>query len=338
MEKILLFKIWAIGDTLMTTPFVRQIKKNRPDVEIDYMIWKKSSSVLQNNQYINEIITFDESTFSDKKIFSLLWFFFKILKLRNKYSSVIIFDKHRIFSFFFKLAWFKKRIWFDRAGKEWKHLTDKIYRDASRRETEYNLDLLKLFSIEPDYNDQKYDFNIQASNESIDSTINTLKSTGKKIIWISTWGWNAITNQIHGGNDCRRRSLDNRKSLTENLLSQDYIVLLLWAPSDRILDISNPNFHNLLWKYSISDSIYIISKLDKIICHESWFMHLVWCTQTPMIALAWPTNPHRLYPYKHPWNILWKETKECYDIYGSFDACTGNEINKITVDDVLNVL
>lgn len=338
MKNILLFKIGAIGDVLMTTPFVRQLKKQKSDITIDYMIWSKSAIVLKSNSYIHKLISFDESSFSSKNIFALWSFFLRIRKIKSQYDAVVIFDKHRIFSFMFKIAWYKKRIWFDRAGKDWKFLTDKILWNASQREVEYNLDLLKLLSYKPDYNDQNYDIDIESHNKQLDDLIKRLKTPGKKIIWISTWWGNSITHNIHGSKDCRRWSLDNRTNLTQKLLDQWYIVLLLWAISDRSLIINHSNFYNLLWKYTLAQSIYLIGKLDKIICHESGFMHLVGCTHTPVILLAWPTNPHRLYPYKHPWSILWKETKECYDLYGSYSSCKGNEIDKIKIQDILNCL
>jgi len=40
--KILLFKLGAIGDTLMTTPLVRQLRKNFPSAVIDYYIGRSS--------------------------------------------------------------------------------------------------------------------------------------------------------------------------------------------------------------------------------------------------------------------------------------------------------
>lgn len=336
MKHILLFKIGAIGDVLMTTPCVRQLKKQFPDISIDYMVGKKTKDILSNNPYIHDIIAFDESVFSSKNILALLSFFRKIRKMRKHYDAVVVFDKHRIFGLLFALAGYKQRIWFDRVWKDGRFLTRKIYRDASKREVEYNLDLLELLWWSPDHEDQSYEIHI-AHHKHIDDLIKRLKSTGKKLIWISTWWGNAITNAVHGNTDCRRRSLDNRHSLAHKLLEQWYAVLLLWSSSDRKLDISHQDFYDFRGKYTLSESIALIGKLDKVICHESGFMHLVWCTLTPMIVLAWPTNPHRLYPYHHPWTILWKMKTECYDLYGSFKSCTGKEIDKIIVNDVLDV-
>ena len=68
-------------------------------------------------------------------------------------------------------------------------------------------------------------------------------------------------------------------------------------------------------------------------------MHFGAVAGTPVIALAGPTNPARLYPYKtrtekYPGERIRKMNFECYDAYGSFAQCSGSEMNAISVDDV----
>gem|GEM_PF-5134029 len=76
-----------------------------------------------------------------------------------------------------------------------------------------------------------------------------------------------------------------------------------------------------------------------LICQESGFMHFGAAAGTPVIALAGPTDPSRLYPYKtrtekYPGERIRKMEFECYDAYGSFAACSGEEMNMIEVDEV----
>lgn len=352
--KILLFKLWAIGDVIMTTPFLRQLKSSlSKQSKISYMVWSKSSSILSWNSDLDEIIEFDENIFSGKKLVSLIKLIFTLRKLSKQYDKIVLLDKHGIFWLVALLAGFKSRIWFDRLWKEGKYLTDKIYYDASRREVEYYLELLPLFWIEPNYSSQQYNIldwvflnrwtvdsklDIFIKNKSqIDDLILNLKKSWKKLLWVSTWWWNQITNQIHKNKDCRWWNINNWTKLVDNL-TQDNIVLSLWSNSDRKLFITNNNFINLLWNYSLLETIYIISKLDLLICQESWFSHFWWCTNTPIIPLAWPTNPSRFFPLNHSWEYIWKCDIECYDCFWSFDKCTWDEIDRISVEDVLEVI
>ena len=89
----------------------------------------------------------------------------------------------------------------------------------------------------------------------------------------------------------------------------------------------------------MKETISALSKVNVLICQESGFMHFGAVAGTPVIALAGPTNPARLYPYKtrtekYPGERIRKMSFECYDEYGSFAQCSGNEMNMIEVNDV----
>ncbi len=58
--KILIFKIGAIGDVLLTTPSIKKIKENFPESEIHYFVGPKASAILKNNPFIDKIIIFEE--------------------------------------------------------------------------------------------------------------------------------------------------------------------------------------------------------------------------------------------------------------------------------------
>ena len=263
--------------------------------------------------------------------------------MKRYYDAVVIFDKHRIFGLLFKLAGYKKRIWFNRAWKDGKFLNYKIYRNASKREVEYNLDLLTLLWWSPDYDDQTYDMNIPDYVVGRDKKIHKMRTISKKIVCISTWWGNPITKVFHKDKDCRRWSIKNREKLAKEFLDRWYVVLLLWSATDRQLNIHHILFHNLCGQTKLLETAYLISKSDLLITSDNGLMHVGWCTKTKILALFWPTDPYHKYPYitsktHHPIWWIRKETKECYDIYGSYKTCTGQEINKITVQDVLDCL
>jgi ADP-heptose:LPS heptosyltransferase len=150
-----------------------------------------------------------------------------------------------------------------------------------------------------------------------------------------------VTNKIHGNKDCRRWDMKNRTELSNELIKKWYVVLLLWINSDRELHINNNNFYNLLGKYNIIETIYLINNIDFLVTCDNGIMHFGWCTETKIVALFWPTDPRYKFPFinkntNQPIGWIWKEERQCYDCYGRYDKCNGNEINKITVRDVLN--
>jgi len=359
--KILLFKIWAIWDIVETTPLIKQLRENFKNAQIDYLVGDRCKSILIWNKNLNNIFTLQESIFAKRNIIKWIRLILDLRKKSKVYDYIIILDKHWIFNLTGFLWWFKNRFWFNRLWKEWKFLTKSIYIDWQKRRIEEYLDILKLFWKNPNYNQQHTEifwniFNKIKNNEKltseeknllnkhiknkyeIDKLIKKLRKKGK-IIGISTWWWNPLTPT----KDCRWWNIKKWGKLTNKLLKQWYNIVLIWSKFDRNLNINTWNFYNLLWKYPLLESIYLISQLDLVICQDSGIMHFAWAVDTPLIALFWPTNPYKIFPYDREGNFtkiwrIWKEKKECYDVYGSYNKCTWKEIDKIEVEDVLKLI
>ncbi len=343
MQSILFFKIGAIGDVLMTTPLVRQTKNS--GAKVGYLVGKRSAVVLQGNKTIDELATFYEEIFekkSLKNIFLMIGLIYKLRQLRThfNYKTIVILDRHRIFGLLAKLAGFKKRVGLDRLGVDGKHLTHKLYRDKEGREAEHYVSLGEYLGFKPNLDDQMYEYKNIVS-EKVNHAFTELRFQRRKKVGIALGGGNQISKSIHGGADCRRWPLEKREQLITRLLDAGYDVVAFGWPTDRKLPITRNGYHDLTAKFSLKETISAISKMDLLICQESGFMHFGAVAGTPVIALAGPTNPERLYPYKtrtekYPGEWIRKMSFECYDAYGSYDQCTGDEMNAINVEEVYN--
>lgn len=60
-KKILVIKLRHIGDVLLTTPVFKALKENFPDSFVATLVNKGTEDVLENNPYLDEIITYDRS-------------------------------------------------------------------------------------------------------------------------------------------------------------------------------------------------------------------------------------------------------------------------------------
>src|SRR3990167_7324107 len=105
IKKILVIKCRALGDVLLSTPVFTNLK-NYFHAEIDAFIYSDSLEILKNNQYINNIISYDLSIKKlnfFKKIVKEIKF---ILKVRKKNYDLIINltegDRGDILAFFSK--------------------------------------------------------------------------------------------------------------------------------------------------------------------------------------------------------------------------------------------
>jgi ADP-heptose:LPS heptosyltransferase len=58
--KILIIRLSSIGDILLSTPFLRQIKLKVTNAEIDYVVKKQYADLLRFNPNIDNLIEFDD--------------------------------------------------------------------------------------------------------------------------------------------------------------------------------------------------------------------------------------------------------------------------------------
>ena len=84
--KILILRLSSIGDILLTTPFIRQVRSKFPKAEIIYIVKKQFADLLRFNPHIDRLIEFD-TTGKLKGLYALN------LKMQNeKYD--LVFDLH----------------------------------------------------------------------------------------------------------------------------------------------------------------------------------------------------------------------------------------------------
>lgn len=60
MKKVLIIRFSSIGDIVLTTPVIRCIKTQVPDVTLHYLTKAKFKSVLEQNPYIDKLITIEK--------------------------------------------------------------------------------------------------------------------------------------------------------------------------------------------------------------------------------------------------------------------------------------
>lgn len=57
-KKILIIRFSAVGDIVLTSPVIRAIKEQIPNVEVHYLVKKEYASIIEVNPYVDKIHTF----------------------------------------------------------------------------------------------------------------------------------------------------------------------------------------------------------------------------------------------------------------------------------------
>lgn len=102
IQHLLLFKIGAIGDVLLTTPLIRSLRQQFPDATIDYTTGEHSAPALANNPHLNNVISFEDEIIQQRNILKLLRLASDIR--RRNYDAIFILDPswqvHALAAFF----------------------------------------------------------------------------------------------------------------------------------------------------------------------------------------------------------------------------------------------
>jgi ADP-heptose:LPS heptosyltransferase len=311
-DKILIFKLGLLGDVLMTTPFVRQLRRIFPHAEIQYWVGGSYRAALEGNHHLSSIVDFDERLFFqyDLRAAFQLW-----RKLRKERFEIGFFlGKHWIFNAFSASLGIPRRIGFARESISRLFLTDATcYRDL-RHEVYYYLDLLR-FVGDPDYADVKMDVSVaRSADERVEIDLDEI-------------GFRSFVAVINsGGNNAGETQFARRLPVNffENLvfaLSKKQPVALLGNAADRehYAKFSFPeNVKNLAGKLTFQESLAVMKRAARVFSTDCGGMHMAACVNEHLTAFFGPAHPERKAPFLSDIEIVWPDRDHYdprYDLY-----------------------
>lgn len=145
-KKILVIRLDRIGDVVLSTPVIENLRRAYPDSRIAFMVRPYAFDVVNGNPYLNEVIVYDKDG-AEKGIWGSLKFCMR-LKKKNFDLAIILHPTARSHIAAF-LAGIPERAGYDR--KLGLLLTRRIPNTkhlGEKHEIDYNLDILKHLGIE----------------------------------------------------------------------------------------------------------------------------------------------------------------------------------------------
>ncbi len=337
--KILLFKPGAIGDVILTTPLLRQLRRRFPQAKIDYLVGQKPAPVLRNNPYLSQVIPFDEAIIYQKH-----WLgFLKLIGLirKNKYQAIFVLGKHKLYNLIAWLWRIPTRIGFDRCG-EGIFLTYRVPFYGARHDIFYYLDLVRGLGLSPDYKDwQSEIFLTEPEKEFAENFWQENKLFNKKVIAICPGGGV----NIRGREDIRRWPLENYIELIEKLKEENFEVILLGSQEEKDLEekiFNEVKCFSLIGQTSLLEAGAIFEKCWAVVCTDGGLMHLAASVNRKIISIFGPTNPLEKAPLAR--ESQWIRRPEigcapCYDLRANFPECKTKEcLNLIKSNEVFKIL
>jgi len=289
--KILVIRYRFIGDTVLTIPFLRNLRRAHPDAQIDMLVGPVSGDVLSDCPYIDNLIYFDttkkhkyENTGEEKKTF---FSYIKLLR-QNKYDKAYILKRSFSSAALAFLAGIKERIGFDTENRGFL-LTKKILYVKNRHEIECFLDVLKADDIYARDNHLENWISAQ-SEEKIQKILSDYDFADKQKVLV----------HATSGNINKQWSIENFAKIITYLANEKNIQVFFTGTAkdsevyEKILSQITVKLENkpinLCGELSIQDSTALINKMDFVVGSDSGTLHIAASLNIPVIGIYGPMN------------------------------------------------
>lgn len=300
VKRILCIKLRGIGDVVLSTNVIRNLRKDFPKAEIDFLTEPPSKSVLEFNPDLNEILFFKKNEkFGSLKVI--------IDVMKRNYDLVVDLYSNPRSAVITYLSFANYRAGFPYKGRGYAYNLKGPLDRVKYHSAELHLELLKEIGLSSDLNelfiapnpeDEKF------AAEYFEKEINALQP----VIGISpSGGWPS-------------KKCDPVKfAEIADRLAEEYKTdfLIVWGPGDQkeAEEIKRlmKSRSILAPPTSIGQMMALMKKCDLIIANDSGPMHIAAALGTPVLSIHGPTNPRMQGPYgkKHEW--IWNEELECIE-------------------------
>jgi heptosyltransferase II len=304
-NKILVMRYRFIGDTVLTIPFLRNLRHAEPQAYIAWMVAPGSADVVKGIPYVNEMIYWDPVTIhadsrgTHRTLFSKIVFlkylrhyhFDKVYILKRSLSSAII-------------AWLSgapKRIGFDTEGRGLL-LTTKVPYRHDQHEVKNFLDVLKAdgINVEDDF------LEIWTSPVEMENIARVLADAG-----VNPVNRLAI---IHPFSAVTQRGwpLENFAELAARFKKDgNFRTIILGGPKDveafaEVKYMFADNVIDLVGKCNLRDTIALLMRCALFVGNDSGIMHLAAAAGTPLVALFGPQSPVKFGPWSTRAKVIYK--------------------------------
>lgn len=294
---VLIIKPRAIGDVLLATPVVSNLKRAFPTVAIDFLCEHFAADVVKGNMDICDVLTFNKNNDLTASI---------IATVRKKHYDVVIdlfCNPRTALITFFSGA--KHRIGFPFRGRAYAYNIHIPPRGGEVHNVDFNLDVLRTFNI-PVVDTQP----VFPLNDDVRQFAES---------WFEKQGLkDSITVGINpsGGWYTKKWKNESFAQLADAIVEwKGWNILFFWGPGeyDEIQNIRSRMKHQsrVIPNTSLKEMGALLQQCQYLISNDSGPMHIAASLGVPTLGIFGPTNPFLQGPYGD--NNAWvrKEELDC---------------------------
>lgn len=293
VKRILVVRYRFIGDTILTVPFLRNLRRACPDAVIDVLVGPQSGSVLENCPYVNELIEFDTTRFhkydsgaGKKKNF---WHYALMLRKR-KYDCVFVLKRSLSSGFLALFTGAPLRIGYATEGRNFL-LTHPVKWRKDVHEVESLFDILLASGAEiAEKNLEAWPSDQEVAR--VKEKLPELNSGGTKIL-------------IHAAaaHPDKMYPAENWIEVLKTL-KEKFSATFFFSGAERDIELNEGLIAaagvsgvNAAGRLTLRESMALYSLMQMAVCVDSGPAHLCAAAGVPTVAIFGPTDPNRWRPY-----------------------------------------
>ncbi len=307
-KRILVVRYRFIGDTILTVPFLRHLRRAFPEAVIDVLVGPESGQVLAGCPYIDELITFDTTRFhkydSGKgKKRSFLSYVFELRK--RDYDTAFLLKRSLSSAALAFLIGARHRVGYNTEGRGLL-LTHPVRWDSRRHEVQSTLDVLRAVGL-PAGDDYLECWPSQAETNSVLDAVPSLRSgTPPKIVFHAA-----------AAHPDKLYPLESWATVVREVVARTNAIPIFTGSAqdvplyEKLSSLCGIKGEIVAGKLELRQTMALLKMVDLAVCTDSGPAHLAAAAGIPVITLFGPTDPGRWAPPGDRSVALFDASLEC---------------------------
>lgn len=304
-KRILVLRYRFIGDTILTVPFLRNLRRAEPDAWIAWLVAPGSSDVVKGIPYVDELLFWDPATthadcrnthrtFADKVAF--------IRGLRSRrFDKAYVLKRSLSSALIAFLSGARERVGFNTEGRGI-FLTRKVPYRRDRHEVLNFLDVLEAdgIAVADDY------LEAWLSDDEREFAANFLDRQGV------TPGETLVAIHPFAANQTRAWHEENFVAVANEIQRRYRVrIIVFGGPRDEELGRSfaeaiHPPPVMAVGSGSLRQTMALLARCSLLLCNDSGIMHLGAALNIPLVALFGPQSPVKFGPWGETCQVVYK--------------------------------
>lgn len=306
MKKILVIRYRFIGDTLMTIPFLRNLRAANPDAQIDMLVSPSSGEVLENCPYIDNLIFYSAVRKGEsKRKRSFLSCAYQLRK--KKYDKAYVLKRSLSSAMLAFMSGIPERVGFNTELRR-PFLTTSTPYDKRKHEIECFLDLLRADDV-PVNDNYLENWTSSEANYRVNQIYRENDVPSKPSVLIAATS----------GHPAKQWSREKFAEVVEYLSNaKDVQVFFLGTSEDRAMyeqilaaipaDLYNKPV-NLCGQLTLQESLALINRMNFVVGVDSGILHMAASVRVPVIGLYGPMSVSKWHVWGNMHTVLVSDRK-----------------------------